>query len=128
MSDCPFKKEISLKEWEDLKARVDDLEEQNNCPLEHRICSIEEKLAELEKGKPEPEPKQRKWRMTELLIKSCGKCPYYHVGEAEYGHNPKRICTFGGIKHWKEIPKNNAQHEVLDDCPLSKNPVTLIVK
>ena len=66
--------------------------------------------------------------MLELLIKSCGECPYYHVGEAEIGYKPKRKCTCGDIRDWKEIPKHDVYHKVLDDCPIRKIPVTLTVR
>ena len=66
--------------------------------------------------------------MPELLIKSCGKCPYYHVGEAEIGYKQNKICTFGDVDDWKKIPEDNEYYKVLDDCPLRKRPVTLTVR
>ena len=66
--------------------------------------------------------------MPEILIKSCGSCPYYHVGEAEIGYKTKRLCTFRRPRDWKKIPEDGVHYKVLDDCPMHKSPIVLTIK
>lgn len=56
-----------------------------------------------------------------MTFKNCGECPYYHVGEAEIGYQQKKLCTFGEVTDWKEIPDDTCHYKILDDCHIKED-------
>ena len=104
MSNCPFKKDITVKEWEEMQARIAELEKQNDCPVEHRICRIEEQLDKLEKGKPELDPEQWKPKLTYFNFDSIFEQPQAQWME-------EKITRYANQLQWlfQHYPEQNGE-------------------
>ena len=141
MSNCPFKKDITVKEWEEIQARIAELEAIVDCPTVEEIerqskipaslapepdwRKLVARLAELEKGKPEPKQWEPKIKLTLTSPPTLPNAEFIKIGDKAfqyirqlqwlYEHYPEQNGEWNKINRWSVCQYNSGTWTPVDN-------------